>query len=225
MPKILVIEDDSAIREMLIYALSGAGYEAVGLASGEHFLEVLKDENPSLVLLDIMLPGSDGLSILKNIRESKVYKKLPVVMLTAKGSELDRVRGLELGADDYVVKPFSVMEVLARVKTVLRRSVDDPEELPELSVGAITLNPNKRKVSVDGDEVSLTFKEFELLWYLMKKSGTALSRERLLEKVWGYDYAGESRTVDMHIKSLRQKLNQGSEHIKTIRNVGYKLES
>lgn len=225
MQKILIIEDDSSIREMLIYALRSAGFETVGFEYGEHLLEHLKTEKPALVLLDIMLPGSDGLMLLKAIRENSTFKKLPVIMLTAKGSELDRIKGFELGADDYVVKPFSVMEVLARIKAVLRRSLDEgDEEVPNITVGGIVLNPNTRKVKVDNELIPLTFKEFELLTYLMRKQGTVLSRERLLEKVWGYDYRGESRTVDMHIKTLRQKLGQSGEYIKTVRNVGYKLE-
>lgn len=224
MQKILVVEDDSSIREMLLYALSGSGYKCAGVASGDNLLEVIRKEKPALVLLDIMLPGKDGLSLLRQIRDNQATKKLPVIMLTAKGTELDRIKGLELGADDYVVKPFSVMEVLARVKAVLRRTDDDSDSLPELAIGSIVLNPDKRVVTVDSEPITLTFKEFELLAYLMKKNGIVLSRERLLEKVWGYNYAGESRTVDMHIKSLRQKLGESAVLIHTVRNVGYKLE-
>lgn len=225
MQKVLVVEDDTSIREMLLYALKSSGFEAVGIANGDELLASLNKEKPQLVLLDIMLPGTDGLSLLSSIRESVPHKRTPVIMLTAKGTELDRIKGLELGADDYVVKPFSVMEVLARVKAVLRRTEDDQEIMPDLVAGPIVLNLEKRSVSVEGEEVTLTFKEFELLNYLMKKNGIVLSRERLLEKVWGYNYAGESRTVDMHIKSLRQKLGVHAELIKTVRNVGYKLEA
>jgi two-component system alkaline phosphatase synthesis response regulator PhoP len=219
-----VVEDDDNIRDMVIYAMSSVSFEALGFAEGESFFAQTKTALPSLVLLDIMLPGDDGLSILKKMKASSRTAKLPVIMLTAKGSEHDRIKGLDLGADDYITKPFSVMEVIARVRAVLRRSA--PEETRgssgEMEIAGIVLDGPRRVVHTGGREVTLTFKEFELLHYLMMNEGIVLSRERLLDQVWGIDYRGESRTVDMHVKSLRQKLGEAGSVIKTVRNVGYK---
>ena len=224
MQKIFVVEDDDNIREMVIYALESASFYVEGFESADDFLEVLDKEVPDLLLLDIMLPGSDGFSVLKKLRQSKKYESLPVVMLTAKGSEIDRIKGLDAGADDYITKPFSVMEVISRVKAVLRRCAVNDIETGDFTVGDISLNDAKRIVRVGQDEVTLTYKEFELLRYLMLNEGIVLSRDKLLDEVWGFDYNGESRTVDMHVKSLRQKLGSVGNEIKTIRNVGYKLE-
>jgi two-component system alkaline phosphatase synthesis response regulator PhoP len=219
-----VVEDDDNIRDMVIYAMSSAGFEALGFADAGSFFAQTKTELPSLVLLDIMLPGDDGISILKKLRASNHTAKLPVIMLTAKGSELDRIKGLDLGADDYITKPFSVMEVIARVRAVLRRSEpaekDDTQE--KMEIGGVVLDAPRRAVLAGGREATLTYKEFELLRYLMMNEGIVLSRERLLDQVWGIDYGGESRTVDMHVKSLRQKLGEAGDIIKTVRNVGYK---
>ena len=170
-----------------------------------------------------MLPDEDGISILKRLKRSEKTKKLPVIMLTAKGAELDRIRGLDLGADDYIAKPFSVMEAISRVKAVLRRCESGADKPNEIIVGNITLNIDKRMIFAGDNEIVLTYKEFELLYYLMANEGIVLTRDKLLDKVWGFDYGGESRTVDMHIKSLRQKMGNAGAIIKTVRNVGYKI--
>lgn len=219
-----MVEDDDNIRDMVIYAMSSASFEALGFAEGASFFAQTKTALPSLVLLDIMLPGDDGISILKKLRASSRTTKLPVIMLTAKGSEHDRIKGLDLGADDYITKPFSVMEVIARVRAVLRRSARDEKDMSsgEIEISGIVLDGPRRAVRAGDREVALTYKEFELLHYLMINEGIVLSRERLLDQVWGVDYRGESRTVDMHVKSLRQKLGASGAVIKTVRNVGYK---
>ena len=223
MQNVYVVEDDDNIREMLMYALNQTGFEAAGFGNAAAFYTAL-DLAPSLVLLDIMLPGEDGISILKKLKASEKTKDIPIIMLTAKGSEYDRVKGLDLGADDYITKPFSILEVIARVKAVLRRGAADSKADAALRVGGVTLREDSRAVFVQEAEVALTFKEFELLRELMRHEGLVLSRERILELVWGYEYFGESRTVDMHIKSLRQKLGAAGEMIKTVRNVGYKID-
>jgi len=223
MKKIHIIEDDDNIRGMVTYALSSAGFLVEGFSDGKEFWQFEYDKIPSLILLDIMLPGEDGISILTKLKKSEQLKQVPVIMLTAKGSEYDRIKGLDLGADDYVTKPFSVLEIISRIKAVLRRCADNEEKPNQLIVGNIILNNDKRTVFVDDEERNLTYKEFELLYYLMINEGIVLSRNRILEQVWGFDYNGESRTVDMHIKSLRQKLGGDNTNIKTIRNVGYKI--
>jgi two-component system alkaline phosphatase synthesis response regulator PhoP len=223
MQKIFIIEDDDNIREMVLYALSSAGFEAEGFTSGEAFFARLLKEAPSLVLLDIMLPGEDGISILKKLKQAEKTKRVPVIMLTAKGAEIDRIKGLDLGADDYITKPFSVMETIARVKAVLRRCESDADKSGEVKAGAITLQRDTRMVFAGDTEIALTYTEFELLSYLMKNEGIVLTRDTLLKQVWGFDYAGESRTVDMHIKSLRKKMGAAGVIIKTVRNVGYKI--
>lgn len=223
MPNIFVVEDDDNIREMVVYALNMAGFTSAPFETGDDMLAKLGSLLPDLILLDIMLPGTDGTEILKRLKSSGRWGLIPVIMLTAKGSEMDRIKGLDLGADDYITKPFSVMEVISRVKAVLRRCGSPQKELGELSSGGIKLDCTKRTVYSGGEEVKLTYKEFELLWYMVMNKGIVLSREKLLEQVWGFDYNGESRTVDMHIKSLRQKLGSPGEEIKTIRNVGYKI--
>lgn len=223
MRKLWVVEDDDNIREMLLYALENAGFEVRGFDSGEGVLGQLDLGAPAMVLLDIMLPGRDGISILKCMRENAAYRDISVIMITAKGGEVDRIRGLDLGADDYITKPFSVMEVLSRVKAVLRRCGEDSTSPDELRIGGIVLNRAKRHVEVKGEPVTLTYKEFELLMCLMVNAGIVLSRDKLLEQIWGFDYDGESRTVDMHIKTLRQKLGEAAGEIQTVRNVGYKI--
>jgi len=221
--KIIIIEDDDSIREMLEYALNSAGFEAIGFADGVAALNYLSEAIPALVLLDIMLPGKDGLSILKELKQAAHLKSVAVIMVTAKGSEIDRIKGLDLGADDYITKPFSIMEVISRVRAVLRRSTQGSLSSTRLIVSPISLHPDKRTAYIGQDELHLTYKEFELLQYLMLNEGIVLKREQLLEHVWGYDYQGESRTVDMHIKTLRQKLGAAGSVIKTVRNVGYKI--
>ena len=223
MATIFVVEDDNSIREMVVYALGAAGFETVDFSDGDDVFPALSKDIPALILLDIMLPGKDGISILKKLKQTDKYRQIPIIMLTAKGSELDRIKGLDFGADDYITKPFSVMEVVSRVKAVLRRCSGEASQLNELKIGTIKLHQNKRTVHTDSGEVALTYKEFELLLYLMTNEGIVLNRDRLLEQVWGFDYNGESRTVDMHIKSLRQKLGEAGNEIRTVRGVGYKI--
>ncbi|NLT58855.1 MAG: response regulator transcription factor [Clostridiales bacterium] len=222
MQRIFVVEDDDSIREMLMYALGTAGFDVQGFSDGGELLPALAQRLPALILLDIMLPGEDGISLLQKLRQSGPCRDVPVIMLTAKGGELDRIRGLDLGADDYVTKPFSILEVISRVKAVLRRGAAAPDSA-ELAVGDIVLDGDRHTVFAGGEPVSLTFREFALLAHLMRNAGIVLSRDRLLEQVWGYDYSGESRTVDMHIKSLRKKLGDAGAAIVTVRNVGYKI--
>jgi two-component system alkaline phosphatase synthesis response regulator PhoP len=232
MNKIYIVEDDENIREMLLYALHSAGFEAAGFAAGSSFFDALRKGAPDLLLLDIMLPGEDGVSILKKIRAGgegadKRIAALPVIMLTAKGTEYDRIKGLNLGADDYVTKPFSVMEVISRIHAVLRRSSRQEDagtsQHDVLTVGNITMDTQKRSVVGESEIDNLTYKEFELLRCLMLNEGIVLGREKILNLVWGQDYFGDTRTVDMHIKTLRQKLGAAGAQIKTVRNVGYKI--
>ena len=223
MDLIYIIEDDDNIREMILYALNTTGFNAIGFSNGENIIEEFKKNTPSLILLDIMLPGIDGLSILKKLKKSDIFKSIPIIMLTAKCSEIDKVKGLDLGADDYITKPFSIMEVISRVKAVLRRCNNSIQENNKLIVDNIILDNKKHNVYIDSEEIKLTFKEFELLKYLMCNQGIVISREKLLEQIWGFDYDGQSRTVDMHIKSLRQKLGESGSNIVTVRNVGYKI--
>jgi two-component system alkaline phosphatase synthesis response regulator PhoP len=232
MTKVFIVEDDESIRDIVVYALGRAGFEAAGFETGGGFFEALAFDIPSLVLLDIMLPGDDGLSILQRLRSAPATSKLPVIMLTAKGSEYDKVKGLDMGADDYIAKPFGVMELISRVNAVLRRSggAGDAGGVPggadgeRLEVSGIALDHARREVRVGGELVKLTLKEYGLLHYLMCNRGLALSRDKLLEVVWGYDFEGESRTVDMHVKTLRRKLGEHGRAIATVRGVGYKLE-
>ncbi|MDR0854498.1 MAG: response regulator transcription factor [Clostridiales Family XIII bacterium] len=224
MKTIYILEDDTNIRELVIYALKSSDYEAVGFAEPSSFYDELERTIPDLVLLDIMLPEEDGITILKKLRQADRTSSLPIIMLTSKGNEIDRVQGLDQGADDYVTKPFSVVELISRVGTVLRRANGTKTNLPVITEGPITLNMEKRKVTVDGKEIVLTFKEFELVHLFLRNIGIVLSRDKLVEEVWGYDYAGETRTVDVHIKTLRQKFGRAGYCIKTVRGVGYKLE-
>ena len=223
MRKIYMVEDDEDIREIVEYALRSAGFEVTGFEYSEDFFASMNTGLPALILLDIMLPGDDGLTIVKRLRNSRQTNKLPVILLTAKGSEFDKVKGLDLGADDYLTKPFGVMELISRINAVLRRSGEDnlQDKLPQH--GSIIIDNNRRVVSVDGEAVTLTFKEYELLYYLMLNKELVLDRSKIMDAVWGYDFEGESRTLDMHIRSLRQKLGLAGDCIKTIRSVGYKL--
>jgi two-component system alkaline phosphatase synthesis response regulator PhoP len=218
---IYCIEDDESIRDLVIYALKKNGYEAKGFESGE----VLYDNTePDLILLDIMLPGDDGYTILKNLRSNSKTSNIPVIMLTSKTSEFDKVKGLDLGADDYVEKPFGVMELISRVRAVLRRSTKVKEPTDKICIGKLCIDNQKHEVTVDDEEIILTYKEYELLYFLMKNKGIVVSREKLLNEVWGYDFEGESRTVDVHIRTLRLKLGEAGKLIQTIRSVGYKIE-
>lgn len=219
---IYCVEDDSNIRELVVYALKTAGFEASGFACAADFHKGMAAQKPALVLLDIMLPDEDGITILKKIRNEDNYRNIPVIMLTAKAAEYDKVMGLDMGADDYVTKPFGVMELISRVKAVLRRT-EKEEESCELSIGDLRVDELKHEVFVKDRPVILTFKEFELLVYLMKNRGIVLSRDKILDRIWNYEYEGESRTVDVHIGSLRQKLGECGDMIKTIRGIGYKI--
>lgn len=219
-PLIYCVEDDESIRQMVCYALESGGYRARGFESGQELWPHWRQEPPRLLLLDIMLPGEDGMEILSRVK-SGPGAATPVIMLTAKTAELDKVAGLDAGADDYIAKPFSVLEMLSRVRAVLRRT---GQAAAPLSCGPVKLDPLSRAVSCQGRPVELTYKEFELLHYMLRHPGEALSRTRLLEKVWGFEFQGESRTVDMHIKTLRRKLGVGGGLIKTVRGAGYKLE-
>ncbi|MDR0964882.1 MAG: response regulator transcription factor [Clostridium sp.] len=250
MQNIYLVEDDAQIRELVSYTLGSYGYavyefeDSLGLEqalTGQELSKQRPDQNkqqpdhgrqrldpirqrPDLVILDIMLPGKDGIQILSELRKGEHTKKLPIILLTAKGSELDRVKGLNLGADDYITKPFSILELVARVKALLRRT-EPPQDEESLVLGQLTVWPSKRLVLVKDEEIQLSFKEFELLSLLMKHAGIVLDRDRILNAIWGYEYDGENRTVDMHIKTLRQKLGSAGVYIKTVRNVGYKCEA
>jgi two-component system alkaline phosphatase synthesis response regulator PhoP len=219
---IFCVEDDPNICELVVYTLKTGGFEAKGFAEAESFFKALEKEAPSLILLDIMLPVTDGLTILRRLKASGSTRDIPVIMLTAKDSELDKVQGLDLGADDYVAKPFGVLELISRVKSVLRRT-QPRQDADELKIGSIALYFEKHRVLAGNEEIRLTLKEFELLHTLMLNSGIVLSRERLLEKVWGYEFEGETRTVDVHVRTLRQKLGPAGEIIQTIRGVGYRI--
>ena len=217
------VEDDASIRDIELYALRSAGLEAEGFTDGAAFWQALQEEKPDLVVLDVMLPGVDGTKLLRRMRASASLRRIPVIMATAKGAEYDRVQGLDSGADDYLVKPFSVIELVSRVKAVLRRC-QPAEQRDVLRCGALTLDPREHTVKNGGARIELTHKEYELLRLFLSHPGTAFTRDRLMELVWGMDYCGESRTVDMHIRTLRQKLGDAGAHIITIRNVGYRWE-
>lgn len=220
---IYIVEDDRSIRDLECYALSQAGYEVRGFETGKQLQSALEEMMPELLLLDVMLPGDDGHAVLKKLRQDPRTRKLPVIMVTAKGEEMDKVQGLDGGADDYVVKPFGVMELLSRIKAVLRRV--EPDEKPALlTAGSIIMDVNRHKVTADGQPILLTHMEFQLLRYLLENQGIVLSREKLLDAVWSMDYLGDTRTVDVHIRMLRQKLGQSGELIATVRGVGYRLE-
>ena len=218
---IYIVEDDTDIRELESYAMKSSGYEVQSFGESKSFFKACTAEIPQLVILDVMLPDFDGLSVLEKMRRDAVTKNVPVILVTAKGSEMDKVKGLDMGADDYITKPFSVLELISRVRAILRRcSVDDRQDV--IKLGQIVFDDSKHIVTSCGEECNLTFKEYELLKYLLKNKGMALTRENIILNVWGYDFEGESRTVDMHITTLRQKLGSCGNLIKTVRNVGYK---
>jgi len=218
------VDDDATIREIEVYTLNSTGFSAEGFADGKSMFDALEKEKPELIILDIMLPGEDGVAILKKLRENPETKKIPVIMATAKGTEMDKIHSLDLGADDYLVKPFGVMEMVSRIKAVLRRCGTAEKERELLSAGGITLNRGEHIVTVDGERVTLTLKEYEILRLFLENPGMVFGREKLLSDVWGVDYMGETRTVDMHIKTLRQKLGESGRMIKTVIGVGYRLE-
>lgn len=224
---IYIVEDDVEVREMETYALKSSGFDVMAFECGKAMDEQVKTRVPDLFILDIMLPGEDGLNILKRLRVQENTKNIPVIMLTAKGAELDKVKGLDLGADDYIAKPFGVLEFISRVRAVLRRSERSSSENAEalnLALGGVTLDDQRRSVTVGGIAVELTFKEYELLKLLMSRPGTVFSRQQILEKIWGVDFDMDTRTVDMHIKTLRQKLGVQGSIVQTVRNVGYKVQ-
>lgn len=216
------VEDEQNIRDLVVFTLRMTGFEAEGFESGAELRRALEKTTPELILLDIMMPGEDGNAILRWLRANPRYRRIPVIMLTAKDTELDTVTGLDEGADDYIAKPFSMMELIARIKALLRRSKGDADQ-PDLLVGKILLDSRAHRVLSDGQEVALTNKEFELLRFLMKNAGKAFDREQLLQAVWGTDYFGGSRTVDVHIQTLRQKLGLPGNQIETIYGLGYKM--
>ncbi|MBQ8296974.1 MAG: response regulator transcription factor [Ruminococcus sp.] len=220
---IYLLEDDDSIRNFVVYALNNSGFETVGFESPAAFREAMHKELPELILLDIMLPEEDGISILKKLRAVPETCKLPIIMLTAKASEYDKVIGLDNGADDYIAKPFGTMELISRIRALLRRTSSASKNTEEFKIGGLYVCPSKHIVRADGQDVVLTYKEFEILTLLMKNEGTVFSRDMLLQKVWGYDYFGESRTVDVHIRTLRSKLGECGELIQTVRGVGYKI--
>ena len=218
------VDDDNTIREIEVYTLEQTGFTARGFADGVSMLEALKTEIPELIILDIMMPELDGIEVLKRLRSESSYKDIPVIMATAKGTEMDKIGGLNSGADDYLVKPFGVMEMVARVNAVLRRTT---KVVPtdDITVGAITLKEKEHKVIIEGKKIELTYKEFEMLKLFMENPSLVFSRDKLMSEIWGMDYIGETRTVDMHIKTLRQKLGNAGGQIKTVIGVGYRLEN
>lgn len=220
---IYLVEDDDSIRELVLYTLHTTGFEAEGFRSAADFWQALEKELPQLVLLDIMLPDEDGLHILKRLRAGAETADLPVMMLTAKSSEYDRVVGLDSGADDYMPKPFGMMELVSRVRALLRRAAKPAAEDKLFTAGSLAVDVKRRAVTVDGEPVILTYKEFELLCYLLENRGVVLSRDQILTKIWDYNYSGETRTVDVHIRTLRQKLGDAGALIETVRGVGYRL--
>lgn len=218
---IYIVEDDTDIRELETYALKNSGYDVLSFAESKSFFKACTNELPQLVILDVMLPDFDGLSVLEKLRQDAVTKSIPVILVTAKTSEMDKVKGLDMGADDYITKPFSVLELISRVRAIMRRCSSDIRQ-DVITLGGIVFDDSKHIVTSEGEVCTLTYKEYELLKYLLKNKGMALTRENIILNVWGYDFEGESRTVDMHITTLRQKLGNCGNLIKTVRNVGYK---
>jgi two-component system alkaline phosphatase synthesis response regulator PhoP len=221
---IYVVEDEENIRELVVYTLQNTGFEARGFSNSRDFRDAVLERPPGLALLDIMLPGEDGLTILKGLRETPATERLPVMMLTARGTEYDKVLGFDLGADDYLAKPFGMMELVARVKNLLKRAAESGEpRADEYNLGGLSVNVPRHSVTAFGENVTLTLKEFDLLECLLKNEGIVMTRDRLLSTVWGYDFGGETRTVDTHILTLRGKLGRCSGLIRTVRGVGYKI--
>lgn len=218
---IYCVEDDNAIRDLMLYTLGASGFQAKGFPDSTFFWQAMTEEKPELILLDIMLPGEDGITVLKRLRAASATANIPIIMATAKGSEFDKVIGLDTGADDYLVKPFGMMEMVARIKAVMRRTAPKADQV--LTCGNIVLDETRHIVTVDGKQVVLTLKEYELLKLLMENAGQVFTRDILLSRIWGQDYLGETRTVDVHIGTLRTKLAKGGEKIETVRGVGYKM--
>lgn len=220
---IYLVEDDESIRELVVYTLNSQGLEAEGFEVPSAFWKAVEKKTPDMVLLDIMLPEEDGLEILKKLRKRSDTRQLPIAMLTAKGSEYDTVKGLDSGADDYIPKPFRMMELVSRVKALLRRTGHGEEEEQIYELGCLTVSKQRHQVKVDGEEVILTIKEFEMLLLLLSNPGIVFTRAQLLDKIWGYQFDGESRTVDVHVRTLRQKLGKAGQYIETVRGMGYKM--
>lgn len=224
---IFCVEDEKSIRDLIVYALKAQGFEAVGFENGEEMLMQIENYNPELFILDIMLPGIDGIEIMKSIRENPKTESIPVIMLTAKSDEFDKILGLDSGADDYITKPFSVLELIARVKAAIRRSKRKSDRISDrlelIKIDNLTMDVSSREVKVNGQTIELTFKEFELLKKLIENKGIVLTREMLLDEIWGFEYGGETRTVDVHIAAIRNKIGDMSSCIQTVRNVGYKF--
>jgi two-component system alkaline phosphatase synthesis response regulator PhoP len=219
---IYCVEDDAGIRDIEVYTLNTTGFAAVGFPDSQSFFEALEKELPDLIILDIMLPGEDGIAVLKKLRQSPVTKDIPVIMATARGAEYDKIIGLDSGADDYLVKPFGMMEMVSRVRAVLRRST--PKKDPDsLSIGSLTMNTEEHTVTVNNERVDLTLKEYNILYSLLSHPGVVFTRDQLLTEIWGVDYDGETRTVDVHMRTLRQKLGICADIIETVRGVGYRL--
>jgi two-component system alkaline phosphatase synthesis response regulator PhoP len=226
MPLIYCVEDDESIRELVAYTLENTGFTARGFSDGPAFEQVLSEEKPDLILLDIMLPGEDGVHILKRIRKNPATQDIPVIMVTAKGAEYDKVMALDGGADDYVTKPFGMMELVSRIKAVLRRTQKKEDQEPDrIEIGPIMMDTEKHVVELYGETLTLTLKEFNLLKMLMENSEVVLTRDQLLTDIWGYDFDGETRTVDVHIRTLRQKLGEAGNLIETVRGVGYRIHA
>lgn len=219
---IYLLEDDDSIRKLVIYALESQGYRVTGFSEPKAFRDAMRYELPDLLLLDIMLPGEDGMSILKQLRQSSRTKKLPVIMLTAKNTEFDRVEGLDSGADDYISKPFGMMELIARIRAVMRR-FEKPEEIKEYRIGSLYLCPERHEIVVNGEQVDLTYKEFSLLCLFCENKGIVLTRSQLMDKVWGLEAEYENRTLDVHIRTLRSKLGEAGAYIETVRGIGYRM--
>ena len=222
---IYVVEDDPGIRELECYALRQAGFEARGFEEGQSFLEAVRVQLPQLVLLDVMLPGEDGNRLLARLKQDSRTRGLPVIMVTARGEEMDKVQGLDGGADNYIAKPFGMMELMARIRTALRHSGGEAEPVHALTLGPLRIDPARHQVLAHGREVTLTLKEFQLLSLLVEHAGTVFTRDQLLNTIWGYEFDGASRTVDVHVRTLRQKLGEAGRCIETVRGVGYKAES
>lgn len=221
---IYCVEDDSGIRNLMLYTLNASGFEARGFADAAEFTAGMSEQLPDLVIMDIMLPGEDGISLLKKLRADTETADVPVIMASAKGTEFDKVLGLDLGADDYLAKPFGMMEMVSRVKSVLRRTSKKPTQTQKMHMGVIEIDCGRHSVTVNGEEVNLTLKEYDLLVLMVKNKGLVFTREQLLGCVWGQDFMGETRTVDVHIGTLRTKLGEAGAYVETVRGVGYKME-
>lgn len=223
MHRIIVVEDDINIRELIVYALNNSGFKALGLPGAQELYVEMERQKPTLLILDLMLDGESGYDILDNVRKDSKYAEIPVIILTAKSSEFDKVKGLDMGADDYITKPFGVMELISRVKALIRRLPASEENSSTIEYNEIYMDLKKREIYIDEKLVELTYKEYELLYFFIINHDIVLSRDKIMSEVWGYDYVGETRTVDVHIRTLRQKLGSAGSYIKTVRNVGYKL--